>query len=202
MATAADLGAHMYNWLSRNGYPVRQYTMNTGATTPGAAANVSPGQIVLDPEYQGKVKSAAARLGKRGRMNLTQFDGLRVLMHEALHQMRYGRDPGSAGSAPMAPGNPMWFEEGATEAATQDLLPIFARQMYGDSLADKSISAYGPALRNVRQLSVFGSGAKRYQDYKARVWRRQFLHADADGRSRMADAARAARVEWGKRAGR
>lgn len=182
----------MYNWLSRNGYPVRQFTMGTGSTTPGAAGNATPGQVLLDPEYARKVNSAAARLGKRGRMNLAQFDGLRVLMHEALHQMRYGRGDGSVDP----------FEEGATEAATQDLLPIFARQMYGDSLADKSITAYGPQLRNVRQLSVFGSGAKRYQDYKARVWRRQFLHADSDGRTQMADKARAARVEWGKRTGR
>jgi hypothetical protein len=182
---------------------VRQFSSTTAAAGPaGSAGYAAPGQVIIDPSYQGKVNSVAARLGKRGRMSFDQLDGLRTMMHEALHQMRFGRDPGVVENSRMNQGGSRWFEEGATEAITQDLLPIFARQMYGDSLADKSITVYDAPVRNVRQLSVFGSGSKNAQDYKARVWRRSFLHADANTRRDMVAKAQQARVVWGQKAGR
>lgn len=182
----------MYNWLSRNGYPVRQFTMGTEPQERPASA--APGSVSVSPLTQRSLNSAAARLGKRGRLTSAQWDALGALMHEGLHQMRFGRTPDVAGSEPMKPGNARWYEEGATEAASRDLLPIFARQMYGDAVnAPFMQTGYPGAVRNVRQLSVFGSGAKTYRDYKARVWRRQFLHADADGRKKMVDDATAAR---------
>lgn len=183
----------MYNWLSRNGYPVRQFTMTTAPQERPASA--VPGAVSVSPLTHRSLQSATARLGRRGRLNSAQWDALGALMHEGLHQMRFGRTPGVAGADRMQSGNARWYEEGATEAATRDLLPIFARQMYGDAVnAPFMPTGYPGAVKNIRQLSVFGSGAKRYQDYKARVWRRQFLHADADARMKMVDAASAARV--------
>jgi hypothetical protein len=195
MATPADLGGHMYNWLSRNGFPVRQYQTNMAPPEGFAAGSNSgwaqPGRVYLDPKVHVGLKGAAARLGKRGPIRRGEANALQVLMHEGLHQMRYGRSPDQFTDPDGKPGSQLWYEEGATEAATADLLPIFVRQMYGDRFGGHTNTAYPDQLQNVRQLSVFGSGAKKFKDYKARVWRRSFLHADPNGRQRMVEEAHA-----------
>lgn len=185
----------MQNWLASVGFPVRasqfQYAEDP-AITGGFA---TPGAVYAGHGQRGALNSVAARWGKRGALTESQVEALRILMHENLHQMRYGRGDGQVDR----------FEEGATEAVTQDLLPIFTAKMYGMRIPPNAIRTalggvdYPGQARNVRQLSTFGSGAKTYQDRKARVWRRTFLHADSDERLRMADAAMGARVEWGKR---
>jgi hypothetical protein len=210
MATAADLGGHMHNWLQRVGYPVRGYTTQygvpEGANASTADAWALPGQVYINPKMAKRVDSAAARLGKRGRLNQAQIQALNVLMHEGVHQMRFGRNPeGYTGG--QALGSPGGYEEAATEAVTQDLLPIFTAKMYGHKMpgarhVDRPGGTYAEHVQNLRQLSTFGSGSKVFTDRAARVWRRNFLHADVAERQRLAAEATQARVAWGQRTGR
>jgi hypothetical protein len=207
MATAADLGGHMHNWLQRVGYPVRGFTTEYGVPTGGAptADGYSlPGKVSINPRLRRGLDGAAARLGARGRLTQQQIDALRVLAHESLHQMRYGRNPeGYTGG--QAIGTPGGYEEAATEAVAQDLLPIFTAQMYGhkmpsaDAREFTSPIAYDEQVNNLRQLSTFGSGSKKFSDYNARVWRRNFLHADAARRQELVNEATQARIAWGAR---
>jgi hypothetical protein len=198
----------MQNWLARVGFPVRPSTFAfSGAPdATGHAAYANPGATMIGQGLRKNLNSAAARLGKRGALDEEQVAALRVLLHENLHQMRYGRTPEFYQGA--APGTPGGYEEAATEAVTQDLLPIFTAKMYGSRMNSAPIrelldgTDYPGQTKNLRQLSRFGSGAADYTKRPARVWRRTFLHADADGRQRMVDQATAARVEWGKRTGR
>jgi hypothetical protein len=199
VATAADLNGHMQNWLARNGFPVRQADFAYGI--PGEAPESKfggmayPGHNFVSVKQRGYLNSAAARLGKRGALDEAQVEALRILMHENLHQMRYGRGDGTADQ----------WEEPATEAATQDLLPIFTAKMFGMRLPGAEIRTalggtdYPGQTKNLRQLSVFGSGAKNYMKRPARVWRRTFLHADSDTRLNMVNQATAARVAWGNK---
>jgi hypothetical protein len=210
MATAADLGGHMYNWLQRVGFPVREYTTQYGIPQGGDAraadAWASPGQVYINPKMAKRVDSAAARFGKRGRLNQAQLQAIQVLMHEGVHQMRYGRNPeGYTGG--QALGSPGGYEEAATEAVTQDLLPIFAAKMYGHKMpgarhVDRSGGTYADLVQNLRQLSTFGSGSKTFTDRNARVWRRNFLHADATQRQELVNQAMQARIAWGQTSGR
>jgi hypothetical protein len=185
----------MQNWLARVGFPVREstfaYDMPVNA---GHAGYAFPGQVFINPNRRKQLDSVAARWGKRGRLAPEQLESLRILMHENLHQMRYGRGTSS----------PDQWEEGATEAATQDLLPIFAAKMYGMKMGSAPLREFTDGMdytdqtRNLRQLSRFGSGAADYTKRPARVWRRTFLHGDTATRQRMADEAMAARVKWGE----
>ena len=187
----------MQNWLARVGFPVRESTFTYG--TPGDVTSpyhgyALPGQVFINPSQQKGLDSVAARWGQRGRLTPQQVESLRLLMHENLHQMRYGRGTE----------NPDRWEEAATEAAAQDLLPIFTAKMYGMKLGSAPLREftdgvdYADQTRNLRQLSVFGSGAKTYTDRPARVWRRTFQHGDTATRDRMANEAMAARVRRGK----
>jgi hypothetical protein len=200
VATAADLHGHMQNWLARVGFPVRQSDFSYGipGDTGQNAGVAHPGHVFISQKQRGLMNGVAARWGKRGALDDRQVEALRVLMHENLHQMRYGR-----GNGQIDP-----YEEAATESVTQDLLPIFTAKMYGSRLNSAPMRAlldgtdYPGETKNLRQLSRFGSGAADYTKRPARVWRRTFLHADADTRLNMVNQATAARVEWGKRAGR
>ncbi len=212
MAVSPDmLAGHLQNWLARVGYPVRDFQMAPIFGTPmeggaGASAALStPGKIDFNKAYMPDIRSAAGRYGKRGKLNEKQLRGLKLLLHEGLHQMRYGRTPEDVYSSQEGRD----WEEGATEAATQDLIPILAAQLYGHKMlgADTRMAygdrpLYEPLTRHVRQMSVFGSKAKKYTDYEARVWRRKFHHADGASRRQMANQAHQARIEWGKRTGR
>lgn len=187
----------MQNWLARVGFPVRvsQFAYSDDPSMGAGAAN--PGAIYISQKERKNLNSVAARWGKRGALDDNQIEALRVLMHENLHQMRYGRTPefyrgnalGTAGG----------YEEAATEAVTQDLLPIFTAKMYGARLPNSALRTalggtdYPAQTQNLRQLSVFGSGAKNYMARPARVWRRTFLHSDADARLNMVNAATTAR---------
>lgn len=194
----------MQNWLARVGFPVRDFTVDYGNFDHGGLA--APGKITInEAALRGPLEQVAGRLGKRGRLSFDQTTALGTMMHEALHQMRYGRTP-EFYDGHQNMGSPGWYEEGAAEAITQDLLPIFTAKMYGHRLNGPgrfpNQTAYPGAVNNVRQLSTFGSGAKKFTDRKARVWRRTFLHSDADERQRMIQSATSARAEWGKRTGR
>lgn len=190
----------MRNWLSRNGMPVRDFNTSYGVPQGGETMQANgyaiPGQVFIDPRAQGRMNSVAARYGTRGRLTQAQIEALGTMMHEGIHQMRYGRSDGT---------NPGPFEEGATEAVAQDLLPIFVRQMYGHRMpgAVKRDQTWGLAyegdVKNLRQLSVFGSGAKKFSDHAARAWRRNFSHATLEERERLAGLAMQARIAWGQR---
>lgn len=198
MATAADLSAHMQNWLARVGFPVRASQFSYADRPEVTGGYATPGAVYVGPSQRKSLNSVAARWGKRGALDDNQIEALRILMHENLHQMRYGRGDGSIDK----------YEEAATEAVTQDLLPIFTAKMYGMRLPNAVFRTalegtdYPKQTNNLRQLSTFGSGAKSYRDRQARVWRRTFLHSDADARLQMVNQATGARVEWGKRANR
>lgn len=209
----AALSQNIYHWLTRNGFPVRDFTVQYG--TPDWAqttdiGNAAPGEVYISPTEAGTLGAVAARrrLGKG--LNERQIDAVRVLMHEQLHQMRYGRTPDVYGSGSRDAGTPGGYEEGATEAVTRDLLPIFINRMFGGEsfpgapvpLNGETGAAYPQQVTNVRQMSTFGSGAKSYKDRAARVWRRQFLHADEATRQQMVQQASAARAAWGQRTGR
>ena len=197
-----NLAGHMRNWLTRNGMPVRDFSTSfgvpDGASGRSAAGHALPGQVFIGPRSQRDVQSVAARYGKRGPLTSAQLEALRVMMHEGIHQMRYGRGEGVAGR----------YEEAATEAMTQDLLPIFTRKMYGHRIAgagDRFMDVgtdYEGDVKNLRQLSVFGSGSKKFTDYGARAWRRNFTHATDEERERLSAIAAQARVAWGQRNGR
>ena len=202
------LAGHVRNWLTRNGFPVRDFNVvpREGLASSGYA---SPGSVSFTGAVGDDLAAVAGRYGTRGRLNNRDVEALRVLMHEGLHQMQFGRNPeGYDGPN----GQNGYWEEAATESVTQDLLPIFARQLYGDaSLARRRGTAeqnsrdgetYAPGVMRLRQLSTFGSGAKNFRKRPARVWRRQFHHAAPEARQAMIDAATAKRVAWGQRTGR
>lgn len=207
---AADFGQHVFNFLTQNGYPVAPYTTGVkpypdppGVTT-NAVAFATPGEVNWTPQYVAALESLAKRLGKRGRLRPGQLGTASNALHEGIHQMRYGRTPSVNSGDRNTPGTGAYWEEAATDAAAADLLPIFAAKMFGHRVPslDDAPLAYGDHVTNLRQLSVFGSGAKNYKGYKARVWRRQFSHADAETRQRMADEAMQKRIVWGQRTGR
>ncbi len=203
MASAADLSAHMQNWLARVGFPVQasQFAYSSDPSMTGGYA--TPGAVYVSQRKRKSLNSVAARWGKRGALDDNQIEALRILLHENLHQMRYGRTPDFYQGH--APGTAGGYEEAATEAVTQDLLPIFTAKMYGARLPNAQLRTalqgtdYPGQTKNIRQLSVFGSNAKNYMARPARVWRRTFLHSDPDERMRMVNEATAARVQWGKR---
>lgn len=197
----ATLSGHLYNFLSQVGFPVRQFSTSYGDMD--SLGSALPGEVHINRKGAKDLEGIAALYGKkRGRLSQRQIDSLRVLMHEGLHQMRYGRTPDfyDGSTIGTAGGN----EEAATEAVTQDLLPIFTAKMYGNRMegAKWRTSAYPEHVEQLRQLSTFGSGAGKFSDYKARVWRRTFLHATPEARKQMADAALAKRAEWGRETGR
>jgi len=193
-------------FLTNHGFPVRDYT--TGAPQNQHTGLARPGEVAYSPEMNKTIArlGAHARKGKRRRLNGNEQEAMRLALHEGLHQMRYGRTPEfyDGGTALGTVGG---YEEGATEAVAQDLLPIIARKRFGHLMpgyesVERAFTAYPEQTWNVRQLSTFGSGAKSYRDRKARVWRRTFLHSDPDARARMIEQANSARAEWGKRSGR
>lgn len=207
-AHVQQFAGHVFNWLSRNGFPVRPYTVRNGADIrAGAQAYAYPGKIVFGSEAVPKIDAAASRWGRRGRMSEQEVKGASVMLHEALHQMRFGRTPFHNGNDDI--GTPIGYEEASTEAVTRDLLPIFLAKMYGYRMPKEKTGpfaghegAYSRHVKNIRQMSVFGSGAGKWNDYKARVWRRKFHHATPEDREKMAQAALAQRAEWGRRTGR
>lgn len=206
-ATAADVALHIGNWLRRSGFPVRDYAMvQSGPVNSQHAGEATPGEIMFSPRTLKGLKSAASRYGRRGALNDDQLAALNVATHEALHQMRYGRTPEFYQGAQV--GTPGGYEEGAVQATTEDVMPAMIAQLFGMKMQPQWVRTglgevpYRRQVQNVRQLSVFGSGAGSYTDRKARVWRRSFLHADPDVRQGMVSKAQQARVAWGQKAGR
>lgn len=212
-AAAAQLQpllGNIRNFLTQSGYPVRDYSAQpifgteAATGTPAGAVGLSlPGEVDFNPSVVEQLRGLQARYGRRGPLTQRQVDALSVATHEGLHQMRYGRTPDV-----YVTNQGRDFEEGATEAATQDLLPILTARLFGQRLPGARMRmltqepSYPGLVKNIRQLSVFGSGAKTFTDHDARAWRRSFLHADADHRQQMADQAMQQRVAWGARTGR
>lgn len=198
-------------FLTGHGFPVRDYSVGgIGTRDSRAAGEAMPGQVFFSDAMRPELArlGAYARKGRRGNqvfLGPGEYDAMNVALHEGLHQMRFGRTPGVYGSIAEI-GTPGGYEEAAAEAVTQDLLPIFALKQYGTRMPGATSpdrrSAYHGKVKQFRQLSTFGSGAGKFTDRPARVWRRSFLHADANKRQEMIDAATAARIAWGQRTGR
>lgn len=203
------LASHLRNFMSQRGFPVRDFTTGVGLhpsrLVNEALGTSNPGDVLLSPGLGPGLQSLQNRYGKqRGRLNDKELSALQVLSHEILHQMRYGRSP-DVYNTPQG----QEFEEAATEATTQDILPIITAKLFGHKMPSAKPPAgnkrevfYPGEVKNLRQLSVFGSGAKQFTDYNARVWRRNFLHADAPTRNQMANSAMQARIAWGQTSGR
>lgn len=207
----AALSQNINQWLVRNGFPIRDFTLGYGATPAGDLGLAGAGTVTLDPSLAASLAGAGSRLGTRKGAKLNQIAAIQALMHEQLHQMRYGRDPSSY-NGDLTPGTPSAYEEGADQAVTQDLLPIYLNKVFGGQAVPgfggiptgrfQESGGYSDLVNNVRQLSTFGSGSKKFSDYGARVWRRTFLHADDQTRQQMVQQATAARQAWGQRTGR
>lgn len=213
-AQVQTLNGHLANWLRRNGYPIRDFQVVARGEQPemnpafgGYAGVALPGTVSFGgPSGMRDVTAAAARYGKRGKTTASQQAGIELMMHEALHQMRYGRTP------QVNEGDGAYWEEAATESAARDALPALMAQLYGDRVSTISLrsrnaahdeaGAYAENVKRLQQLSTFATGAGNYTTRPARVWRRSFLHADAATRQAMLDAANQKRVEWGARSGR
>lgn len=207
-APAADVPAFMASlthFLNRSGFSPRDFTVGGISGTSLAPGRIGrggvalPGRVDFGPGVLGSVQAAAIRMGRRGPLNQRQIRGIRTGLHEGLHQVRYGRTP------EVATANVAW-EEGVTDAVTRDLLPIAARKLYGRQMMGtrRRERRIGPQqfdaeVRNIRQLSVFGSGAGRWEDYKARAWRGRFQRAEQGERQKMHDAALAAQAVRGAR---
>jgi hypothetical protein len=202
--------AHVRNFLGQAGNPVRDYELGPIFGTPageglgGYSGAALPGVVDFPPEIRKRLAGLGDRYGQRGPLSRRDVEALRVAVHEGVHQMRYGRTPDVYVTQQGRD-----TEEGVTEAMTQDLLPILTAKLFGHRMpgakmrmAQGEMPAYDPQVTDVRQLSVFGSGARTFTDQAARRWRRQLLHADAAERQSMVDQARQARIAWGERTGR
>lgn len=215
-ANVQQLSGHVRNWLTRNGFPVRDFRVvpraqHVRGDSHSADGLATPGFVSFSDGFMPNVQRAADRYGQRGRVGNGVYAGVKTLMHEGLHQMQFGRNPDLYNAASVGGETGGYWEEAATEAATNDLLGIFMRKMYGDgrghfrarnAVIDQSNNGYGDREKTLRQLSTFGSGATSYNKRPARVWRRTFLHADQATRDKMIQDATARRIEWGARAGR
>lgn len=211
MQELAPLLGNLRNFISRHGYPVRDYSMEpifgteAAEGTPAGSVGLSlPGEVDFSPSVVEQLRTVQARYGRRGRLTPKQVAALTTATHEALHQMRYGRTPTDVYATQQGRD----FEEGATEADTQDIMPSITAALFGHRMPSQRMRAlteqpsYPGLVQNIRQLSVFGSGAGTYTDRAARVWRRSFLHADGAERQAMADAAMQKRLAYGERTGR
>lgn len=200
---------HVRNFLVQHGNPVRDYGLGE-LFSQGLAGQVQgngaavPGVVDFPPPIRKTLAGLGDRYGQRGRLRPRDLEALRVAVHEGVHQMRYGRTPEVYVSQQGRD-----IEEGVSEAMTQDLLPILTRKLFGhrmpgakERLAMGDLPGYDPLVTDVRQLSVFGSGARTFTDPAARRWRRQLLHADGAARQSMVDQARQVRIAWGERTGR
>jgi hypothetical protein len=194
-ADVPTLLGHVGNFLGQHGFPVRDFQMvdaaNAQAGAAGYAGVATPGHVGFSPAMLAQLRGLAGMYGRRrGQLTDAQVEALRVATHEGIHQMRFGRTP-EVYSTPRG----RRMEEAATEAATQDILPILTTKLFGYRLPGARVrDAFGgtdyPGLtRQLRQLSVFGSGARDFTARPARVWRRTFVHADEAGRERMWDEA-------------
>lgn len=206
-----ELAGHVRNWLAQVGFPVRDYTVSYADVPNMPDAYAQAGVVGFGPRGRPGIESLAARYGRRGRLNPQQIGAGRQILHEGLHQMQWGRNPNSGqadGQVYNPGGGPLFWEEGAAEAVARDLLPIFTAKLFGYKLPPALVreardpGEYPHQVKAVRQLSVFGSGASKWNKRPARVWRRQFLHADQTARQQMIDRANVARAEWGRRTGR
>jgi len=210
-AQVNDLAANVRNWLAQVGFPVRDFRVSYEDVINMPDAYSQAGVVGFGPRGRPGIESLAARYGRRGRLNQQQVGAARQMLHEGLHQMQWGRNPYSgqaAGQVYDPASGPISWEEGATEAVARDLLPVFTAKMFGSKLPSaklreaRDLGEYPQQVKALRQLSVFGSGAGKWNQRPARVWRRQFLHAEPAMRDQMREKAMSARTEWGKRTGR
>jgi hypothetical protein len=195
VADVPTLIAHIGNFLGQRGFPVRDFrvggSLDASNIAAGHAGEALPGEVGFSRAMLSQLRGLAGMYGRRrGALTDPQVEALRVATHEGLHQMRYGRTP-DVYNTPRG----RRMEEAATEAATQDILPIITAKLFGHRMPGARIrdvldgTDYPGLTRQIRQLSVFGSGASDFTARPARVWRRSFLHADEAGREQMWDQA-------------
>lgn len=206
-----NLAGHVRNWLAQVGFPVRDFRVSYDDVINMPDAYAQAGVVGFGLRGRPGIESLAARYGRRGRLDPQQIEASRQVLHEGVHQMQWGRNSysGQADGQVYDPSSgPLMWEEAAAEAVARDLLPIFTAKMFGHKLPPAQVreardpGEYPHQVKALRQLSVFGSGAGKWNQRPARVWRRQFLHAEPVVRDRMREKAIAARVEWGRRTGR
>jgi hypothetical protein len=88
----AALVGNISNWLTQVGFPVRDFTTQFSPKAGRSISVSAPGAVYLSPRYAPWFDSAAQRLGTRGKLNAKQVEAIHGLLHESLHQMRYGRE--------------------------------------------------------------------------------------------------------------
>lgn len=193
----AALVGHARNWLGRNGFPLPPTRViadpaSHPAGDRGGFAWAQPGEVAFEGAGA-DVASLASRYGKRGRLNDRQTYAAQTVLHELIHQMRYGRTPDFYRSPEEGPG---WWEEAATEATARDLLPNFTRELFGHRLRNTAQfqgNDYDDRTTYLRRLS--GAAAlnpKGWRGIPARQYRRTFSHATPEDRELMARAAQEA----------
>jgi hypothetical protein len=214
-AALPTFGASLADWLTnRAGYamPDPNVGFSFSDAIEGATSTHDRG-IIFSREWEPEVKRLSGRFGRRGQLGKRDMSTLKTVLHEMLHQPLVHREPDWYGTA--SNGERLWEEAAAVQAA-DDLLPAAARQLFGHRAMPARPDAPRGARVNLRrtqqkpqvdplvadrtererayqQLSVFGSGAKRYTDPVARRWRRDHLNASTAIRNQMREEAMAKR---------
>lgn len=187
----------------------------SSANDPRVGALSGAMGVHIGPSWQPSVSRLAQLYGDRNRpMDQADLDAVDLLNHELIHQLRVK----DGGWAPGYTTDDLLWEEAAAQQAADDLRAAVAKQMFGhtykkprmpkwpDRHEDVRRAQSNPDRRDrqiaYRQLSVFGSGAGKYTDRDARLWRRKFANVGGDERARMIQEATNRRLEWGKKTGR
>jgi len=201
---AQQVAARTAAWLSGIGLrippPTIQQMPNLDVLGPGYVG----AQAYVDPQGRQIIANAAnvriwaglqQRMRGRARrpMSAEAMDQVGALNHELIHT-------GSKSLATQTPDQRFW-EEGITEAVSADVLPAALRQLYGarggrNFYKDARYTGSFPGrVKSIRQMSVYATGAGKWNDRAARVWRRDLANADADQRAQMMAAVNAIRAQ-------
>lgn len=222
MALAAvppqELLNHSSNYLERIGFPVGRAPLAFAPADalPGAAASSARGGITFyGPGPAAGLRELADRYGTRGRLSDRAVDTAHTVIHELVHRIGHRGwyagwtcEPGAAAcvwtwTGARALGQTLaWWEEAAADAVALDVLPHYTRTLFGHRLRSEQPPAYGPRVRQLRVLSVFGSGGRTWRSAEATGWRSRLVMADYPLRAAMLARAMRERVAWGQREGR
>lgn len=192
----AELVHTSATWLQHNGFPVdnssavqvvdsflevdEKSMKNEDYLT---AAYAMPGKIVFGPASGWQVQKLAWQYGKRKKkLDDEQVYGAHVLLHEVIHSIGF-----KVWYNEHVTDVDRFYEEGIVDQVSADLMPAYLKQIFNFKVkgVQHSTISYKAEARQVRILSVFGSGAKNYKAYAARKWRVKFLLSDLDTRRQM-----------------
>jgi hypothetical protein len=109
----------------------------------------------------------------------TATDDIGTLIHEQLHQpARISRSTDAAWR------DHLFIEEGAVEAVSVDLAPLFVKQRFGAKVLRETPS-YPDAVSAVRYASARATGSKTWRTRAAFQWRVELVKADPVQRTAM-----------------